>query len=116
MIPFVIKKIVQNKSIDNINFQNQNDFIHVSDCCKILYKSIKKNLPSGIYNIGSGKLTSVYEIVSVILKFFNKKKLKNLKSFNQSIYASTFKQKKYIRYRNKKTIKDDKIKTIKYYE
>ena len=115
LIPFVIKKIIENKSLDKINLRNQNDFIYVNDCCEILYKSIKKNLPSGIYNIGSGKLTSVYEIVSIILKFFNKKKLNSLNNFNNSVYASTFKLKKYIKYKNKTNINNDIIKTIKHY-
>ena len=115
LIPFVIKKIIENKSLNKINFKNRNDFVYVNDCCNLIYKSIKKKVPSGIYNIGSGKLTSVYEIVSIILKFFNKKKLKKIYNFNNSVFASTFKLKRYIKYKNKKKINKDVIKTIKYY-
>ena len=115
LIPFVINKINENKSLDKINFKNQNDFIYINDCCEIIYKSIKKKLPTGIYNIGSGKLTSVYEITSIILKFFNKKKLNRLNNFNNSVFASTFKLKKYIKYKNKKKINNNVIKTIKHY-
>ena len=73
-------------------------------------------MPSGIYNIGSGNLTSVYEIVSILLKFFKKKKLKCLNKFNNSVFASTSKLKRYIKYKNKTKINNDVIKTIKYYE
>ena len=73
-------------------------------------------MPSGIYNIGSGNLTSVYEIVSILLKYFKKKKLKCLNKFNNSVFASTFKLKRYIKYKNKTKIDNDVIKTIKYYE
>ena len=79
LIPFVIKQITKNKSLEKINLKNQNDFIYVNDCCKIIYNSIRKKMPSGIYNIGSGNLTSVYEIVSILLKFFKKKKIKMFK-------------------------------------
>ncbi len=116
LIPFVIKQITKNKSLEKINLKNQNDFIYVNDCCKIIYYSIKKKMPSGIYNIGSGNLTSVYEIVSILLKFFKKKKLKCLNKFNNSVFASTSKLKRYIKYKNKTKINNDVIKTIKYYE
>ena len=116
LIPFVIKQITKNKSLEKINLKNQNDFIYVNDCCKIIYNSIRKKMPSGIYNIGSGNLTSVYEIVSILLKFFKKKKLKCLNKFNNSVFASTSKLKRYIKYKNKTKIDNDVIKTIKYYE
>ncbi len=49
------------------NGKQTRDFIHISDLVDAIYKaSIKKNLKGKIFNLGSGKETSVNEIAKII--------------------------------------------------
>ena len=45
-----------------------NDFIYVDDVAEGLVKIISKKIPSGIYNFGTGRSTSVIDIVRIIEK------------------------------------------------
>ena len=102
IIPYLIDKFKNNKKI-NINFpSNRNDFILVDDVVKIIFNFIKKEYPSGIYNIGTGKSTAIYELMKIIDKSINENdtisaKYLNgvdLNKSNQNFYASTKKLKK----------------------
>ena len=49
------------------NGKQTRDFIHISDLVDVIYKaSIKKNLKGKIFNLGSGKETTVNEIAKII--------------------------------------------------
>ena len=102
IIPYLIDKFKNNKKI-NINFpSNRNDFILVDDVVKIIFNFITKEYPSGIYNIGTGKSTAIYELMKIIDKSINENdtisaKYLNgvdLNKSNQNFYASTKKLKK----------------------
>ena len=45
---------------------NKNDFISVEDVARIFAKAVVADLPSGVYNLGSGKATSVYDICRIV--------------------------------------------------
>lgn len=69
LIPTLIKKISSNK-VPNINTPlNKNDFIYVKDVANIVSHAIDKDLLSGIYNLGSGVSSAVYEICEIVEKY-----------------------------------------------
>jgi nucleoside-diphosphate-sugar epimerase len=95
---------LKNKKIPNIlHPNNKNDFVFIGDVIKTIIKAIGIKIPNGVYNIGSGKASSVYdiclevenqlfksdEISQLILK--NGKKLENV-----NFYADTNKTNKFI--------------------
>ena len=104
IIPYLIDRFKNNKKI-NINFpSNRNDFILVDDVVKIIFNFITKEYPSGIYNIGTGKSTAIYELMKIIDKSINGNDMistkylngVDLNKSNQNFYASTKKLKKNI--------------------
>ena len=104
IIPYLIDRFKNNKKI-NINFpSNRNDFILVDDVVKIIFSFITKEYPSGIYNIGTGKSTAIYELMKIIDKSINGNDMistkylngVDLNKSNQNFYASTKKLKKNI--------------------
>ncbi len=51
------------KKIPNILYpNNKNDFVYVGDVVKTIIGAVDIDIPNGIYNIGSGKAYSVYDI------------------------------------------------------
>ena len=57
----------------------QRDFVYIDDCINILMFFYKNKVPSGIYNVGSGKTASFLDIAELIrseLKKYSKKKFK----------------------------------------
>ena len=68
LIPSLIKSISK-KEIPMIKTpMNKNDFIYVEDVAKVIAKAADSDLKSGIYNLGSGYSTSVYEICRTVEK------------------------------------------------
>ena len=101
IIPSLIDVFKNNKKI-NINFpSNKNDFIFIDDVVSIIEKFILNNYSSGIYNVGTGKSTSISTILKIIDNSINgndmisKKYLNEIyvKKSNQNFYASTKKLK-----------------------
>lgn len=101
IIPLLIDIFKNNKKI-NINFpSNKNDFIFIDDVVSIIDKFIKNDYSSGIYNVGTGKSTSISTILKIIDNVINgnemiSKKYLNeidLKKSDQNFYASTKKLK-----------------------
>jgi nucleoside-diphosphate-sugar epimerase len=80
------------------NPYNKLDFINVRDIAKYFIKIINNNTQSGIYNIGSGKSTSIIQIFNFVKKILNKPKAKfsytNQKQIN--FYSNTYKSRKLI--------------------
>ena len=62
LIPTIIKSLQNLKKPILSAPLNLNDYIHVNDVCNAIIKSMENKLTSGIFNIGSGKLTSVLDI------------------------------------------------------
>ena len=50
---------------------NRNDFIYVTDVSRALHFSIKINIDSGIYNLGSGEGTCVYDLLCLVGNLMN---------------------------------------------
>jgi nucleoside-diphosphate-sugar epimerase len=105
IIPLIINSI-KNKEEIKINYPaNINDYIHVDDVAWILHQFIKKNILSGIYNVGSGKGVEVKTILKLVNELINETENQNYEYFNdidknnrnQNFYASTKKINKYIK-------------------
>jgi len=68
LIPTLIKSIAA-KEIPQINTpMNKNDFIYVGDVAGAIVKAVDIDLLSGVYNLGSGYATSVYDICRIVEK------------------------------------------------
>ena len=68
LIPSLIRSISAKETPVINTPMNKNDFIYVEDVVKIIAKAIETNLISGIYNLGSGYSTSVYDICRTVEK------------------------------------------------
>jgi UDP-glucose 4-epimerase len=71
------------------NGNNKKDYIYINDCVDILFRLYNMNLWNEIYNIGSGELLSINQIINEIKKikpdvdysYIEKKKL-DVQSFS----------------------------------
>ncbi len=71
LIPYIIKSFKSKKIPKILNLEAKNDFIHIDDVCNLFLSTLKKNFKSGLYDLGSGKLTSVDKIIKIIIKKMN---------------------------------------------
>ena len=68
LIPTLIKSIGASE-VPQINTpMNKNDFVFVGDVADVIAKAVDTDLPSGVYNLGSGYATSVYDICRMVEK------------------------------------------------
>jgi len=68
LIPMLIKSIGTSQ-IPKINTPlNKNDFVYVGDVSRSFARAIDTDIPSGVYNLGSGYATSVYDICCMVEK------------------------------------------------
>lgn len=73
LIPYLIKSVQSNKKIEIRDPNAQNDFIYVEDAAEAISQLLLKYKKSGVFNIGSGKLISVRDIIKKIFKILNVK-------------------------------------------
>ncbi len=66
LIPYLINEKLRGALPDVKNPNGGNDFIYVDDVARALRLLIEKKTPHVIYNIGSGHITGVREIVRVV--------------------------------------------------
>ena len=72
LIPYILNCLSKNKMPEIKNFMNGNDYIYIDDVIQIFLKVMNLNIPSGIYNVGTGKSIKVYEIFSIAENIVNK--------------------------------------------
>ena len=72
LIPYILNCLSKKKMPEIKNFMNGNDYIYIDDVTQIFLKVMDLNIPSGIYNVGTGKSVKVYEIFSIAEKIVNK--------------------------------------------
>ncbi len=68
LIPTLLRFIGEKKTPPVKAPDNRNDYIYVQDAARIFSKSVDLDLDSGIYNLGSGKSTSVHGICRIVAK------------------------------------------------
>lgn len=117
LIPYLIDCLYKNTEPEIRNPEARNDFVYVEDVADAIFKLLIKKSPSGDYNIGSGKLTSIKHIISQIYKGFYKKQKylrgrKHSMDFINGIYADTSKINKVTGWIPKTTIDSGIGKTI----
>ena len=83
VIPALNKKIksLKNKTLYLNNINHDRDFLHINDICRSINFLFKKR-STGVFNIGSGKRTSLMQVVNIL----NKNKDKKI------IYKNSFKK------------------------
>lgn len=91
LIPYLIDCLKNNKKFKIKNYHTKNDFIHKDDIAELIKIIVKKEIKSGIYNVGSGKTTSVKKICEIIFKIFNKKLIIKSKNKNKNKSNINFK-------------------------
>lgn len=70
LIPQVINFCIKNKEFACTNGNQIRDFLYVDDLTNLVLKIIKKkDISSGIYNVGYGKPKKVREIINKLVKF-----------------------------------------------
>ena len=62
LIPVIINKFNKAECPDIMKPHNKNDFVYVEDVATAFQIAAINKIPSGIYNLGSGVSTSVYEV------------------------------------------------------
>ncbi len=70
LIPYLISCTKSKKTPEIKNPLGKNDFVYVQDVTEALCLLLKKCGKSGVYNIGSGNLTSVPEIIEMVSGHF----------------------------------------------
>lgn len=70
LIPFLCKSIKKTYTLPDLKSgKDCLDYIHVEDVAEALTQLCVKACPSGVYNIGSGKITQVSEIADFLLNY-----------------------------------------------
>jgi nucleoside-diphosphate-sugar epimerase len=72
LIPTLLKAFQNGQYPELRNPVMANDYIHVNDVIDAFVEGIENQEVEGIYNLGSGKLTAVYQISEIIEEFINK--------------------------------------------
>ncbi len=71
VIPGINEKIKKNKKINLTNINHYRDFVSTKDICKAV-EALRIANARGIYNIGSGKKTSITKVANFFSKHYNK--------------------------------------------
>lgn len=117
LIPYLIN-CAKNGHIPEIKNPNaKNDFIYVEDVAEAICQLISKTKISDDFNIGSGKLISIQDIIDIIFKIFKlNKKIKKAEAQHQDIlspfYANISKIEKAVGWKPKINIEEGIQKTI----
>lgn len=72
LIPYILNCLSKKKMPEIENFTNGNDYIYIDDAIEIFLHVTNLNIPSGIYNVGTGKSVKVYDIFSIAENIVNK--------------------------------------------
>lgn len=122
LIPFVIKNSLLNKKFNCSTGKQLRDFLFVEDLVNLFIKIInKKNLKSGVYNVGFGQSIEVKQVIKKIKKIIKKGyplfgKIMMRTDENFSLYPNIEKVKKFFNWSPKISIDKGLKKTIQYYD
>lgn len=120
LIPSILSAL-ENKTLPDINTPyNSNDFIFVEDVVMAFVKAITTKIPVGIYNLGSGKATSIIDVCRIaeqtILGNHNLTDSMSFKNRETSsavnFWACTKKAEKYLSWQTEVTLEEGIERTI----
>jgi len=122
LIPSLVNTFKNKKPILINNIFNSNDFIYVNDVADAFIAFLKLEVPSGIYNLGSGKSLSILEISYIVeelilgtrkrTKLFLQKSENINKKNEVNFIANIEKTQLYLRWKPKHKIESGILKTI----
>ena len=119
LIPAVINSAKSGRLIELKNPNGGNDFVYVDDVAEAIALIVKKikTIPAGVYNVGSGNLSGVRQIVNIALKHFNlATKFPSAKRRPVGFYADISKLSKATGWRPKTTLEQGIKQTIAYFQ
>ena len=70
LIPYIIKSLKNNLELKFKTPNKAHDFIYVDDVCRFIISSLKKDIGSNIFDVGTGKTTSIVKILENIKNIF----------------------------------------------
>lgn len=117
LIPYLIASGKSGEVAEIRNPNAKNDFVFVDDVADAILSLIENNAPEGEYNIGSGKLSALKDIVEIINSNFNiksrfqKAEMKQMDKIS-ALTADISKLKKATSWRPKTSLKSGVQKTI----
>ncbi len=93
LIPSLFRSIRQGQAPHLQNPNNANDFVHISDVASAISIACSQNVESGIYNVGSGSLMRVSDILDLVQKYTKSLEMKIDNKFaNQELSGKTASQ------------------------
>ena len=66
LIPFIKKSLKKNLELKFKTLNKAHDFIYIDDVCRFIVSCLKKDIGSNIFEVGTGKTTSVIRILENI--------------------------------------------------
>lgn len=87
LLPSIIRQLSEGATIEVKNPSLAHDFVYVGDVAEALTLLVEKPIPSGRYNVGSGALTSVADMVNTALRLFGKDPLFDAPKELTGVYA-----------------------------
>ncbi len=109
LIPSLIQSYKAGKKVEIKSPLNENDFVHVSDVVDAFKTAVLENIPSGIYNLGTGRTTSVHEICQQVEAEVNGVAGKGIKQIGQAaikFWADTSKAKSVLNWRPRVSVEE----------
>lgn len=73
LIPYTIDAILNKKELHFTSGEQVRQYVYVGDIPNVLFMSIEKKLPSGIYNIANSEILTVRELIKNIHEYFGQK-------------------------------------------
>jgi nucleoside-diphosphate-sugar epimerase len=122
LVPFIIKSCLKNKKFNCTEGIQKRDFLYVDDLVNLIVKILKKKqLSSGIYNVGYGKSILVKNVIKKVNAFIKKGKpdfgkIKMRKDEIVNLYPDIRKIKNTFNWKPKVNIAEGLKKTINYHE
>jgi nucleoside-diphosphate-sugar epimerase len=121
LIPTIINKFLNNQEVILDGCNKTIDYIYIDDFIEMIYRLIKKDGVTGVYNLCSGKKYNLKEIINQVYFFTNSKSniiFDNTINRNSSKYICGDNKKivNLINYSPKIDLENGLIKTINYYK
>jgi UDP-glucose 4-epimerase len=115
LIPSVIDACLRNENVPLKNPHAAQDFIFLDDVIEALVRAIELDWPSGAYNLGTGSLTSVADIVRMVRELMNDQGTVIAPAASQDaggIWASTEQARTHLQWKSRTTLSEGLRRTL----